>query len=436
MREYGGLVNQAIGEEIVSLFGVPVAHEDDDLRAVRAALELHARVRRAGSRPIAVRTSNCAIQSGLHVGAVVARRLHEGPRRYDIVGAPAAVASRLAVLADPDEVWVSPETQRLVGPYVHTSACSPVVLDSHAGPVTPFRVLGETGIATRLEASSRTGLTPYVGRQSELSTLQAHVRSLPTIGADRWSPSSAKPGAGRAGCCTSCSRVWSRRRRRARAAGAMPCLRRRRSVRRLRADPVRGSRSPAAAARARTQSPRGFVRSTRHSSRSCRSSCTCCRSRAMSTCFRDTFVANTCRRRCSTRWRRLVDVLARRGPLLVLIEDWHWADTGSRAAFMRVAELVASTPVRADCDQPRGAQRRGDGPPHDGRLGLGRLDFAASVAIVESCCGFDMFPIALARWLYDRAGGNPFFLEQMCAALLEQQAVTVRDGEAPGAKAR
>ena len=36
----------------------------------------------------------------------------------------------------------------------------------------------------------------------------------------------------------------------------------------------------------------------------------------------------------------------------------------------------------------------------------------------------------LARRLYDRAGGNPFFLEQMCTALLEQQAVTVREGEA------
>ena len=44
-REYGGLVNQAIGDEIVSLFGVPSAHEDDELRAVRAALDLHARVR-------------------------------------------------------------------------------------------------------------------------------------------------------------------------------------------------------------------------------------------------------------------------------------------------------------------------------------------------------------------------------------------------------
>ena len=49
VRGYGGLVNQAIGDEIVSLFGVPVAHDDDDLRARFArALELHARVARVG----------------------------------------------------------------------------------------------------------------------------------------------------------------------------------------------------------------------------------------------------------------------------------------------------------------------------------------------------------------------------------------------------
>ena len=69
---------------------------------VRAALELHARVRAldGADGPSGVRLS---VQSGLHVGPVVARRLHEGPRRYDIVGAPATLAARLAALADPDE---------------------------------------------------------------------------------------------------------------------------------------------------------------------------------------------------------------------------------------------------------------------------------------------------------------------------------------------
>ena len=49
VQRHGGIVNQAIGDEIVSLFGVPIAHEDDDLRAVRAAIELCQRTREVGA---------------------------------------------------------------------------------------------------------------------------------------------------------------------------------------------------------------------------------------------------------------------------------------------------------------------------------------------------------------------------------------------------
>ena len=134
---YGGLVNQAIGEEIVSLFGVPIAHDDDDLRAVRAALELHARVRaleaerrarasvarpvgsarRAGRRTTSARRARAATTSS-------ARRGRRG-------------ASRLAALADADELLISPETQRLVGPYMHTAAV----------PAGRARVAGRAGDA-------------------------------------------------------------------------------------------------------------------------------------------------------------------------------------------------------------------------------------------------------------------------------------------------
>src|SRR5437870_5392834 len=74
MRRHGGVVNQSIGEEIVSLFGIPIAHEDGDLRAVRAAAELHARtieISRTIAEPHGVRLH---LQSGLHAGSVVARR--------------------------------------------------------------------------------------------------------------------------------------------------------------------------------------------------------------------------------------------------------------------------------------------------------------------------------------------------------------------------
>ena len=173
VRRHGGHVNQAIGEEIVSVFGVVAAHDDDELRAVRAALELHARVRALAAE--AGWIAKLRIQSGLHVGSVVAQRLPEGPRRYAVVGAPSHLASRLAALAAPDEVVLSPECQRLLSPFVDSSPCAAVVLEPGAPAVTPFRVTGQTGLETRLEASEQLGLTPYVGRANDLALLERCV---------------------------------------------------------------------------------------------------------------------------------------------------------------------------------------------------------------------------------------------------------------------
>ena len=174
MRRHGGLVNQSIGEEIVSLFGIPAAYEDADLRAVRAALELHARAREiaqtCGTGDVSLR-----LQSGLHAGSVVAQRLREGPRRYAITGPSMQMAARFAAAAEPDAVLVSPDCQRQVGPFMRTEPRAAVVVHASDPPVTPYCVLGASGLESRLDAPDRGGLTPYTGRDAELSALHAAV---------------------------------------------------------------------------------------------------------------------------------------------------------------------------------------------------------------------------------------------------------------------
>src|SRR5439155_1558700 len=61
---------------------------------------------------------------------------------------------------------------------------------------------------------------------------------------------------------------------------------------------------------------------------------------------------------------------------------------------------------------------------------LDPLDFAASAAIIEAGLGAGHVSVRLAQRLFERTGGNPFFLEQVCRALVEQGAVSVREGEA------
>ncbi len=175
VQRHGGIVNQAIGDEIVSLFGVPIAHEDDDLRAVRAAIELCRRTREVGASAGTAPGTAVRLQCGVHVGLLVARQLTDGARRYALSGAPAQVAARLASLAGADQVLVSPECHRLIAPFVDSQPCAPLSIQANGGTVSPFRVLGESGQQTRLEAAERADLTPYTGRDAELATLQGQV---------------------------------------------------------------------------------------------------------------------------------------------------------------------------------------------------------------------------------------------------------------------
>ena len=425
-REYGGLVNQAIGDEIVSLFGVPSAHEDDELRAVRAALDLHARVQAIdpGEFPAGLRLR---VQSGLHVGPVVARRLPEGPRRYDIVGAPLTQASRLAVLAAAGDLWVSPETHRLIGPYMQTAACAAIVLDSQAAAVTPFRVLGETGIATRLEASSRTGLTPYVGRQCELLTLQARVtRSAAAHGSVV--AVVGEPGAGKSRLlyelqerlCTEPGLRLVQARCRAYGDGVPYGVFVQILCAALDLHSPLTSSEVVARVRGLDRSLERFLPLYLH----------------LLSLESDVYALPKHLRGAHLQAALLdalaaaVGALTRLGPLVVVIEDWHWSDTGSRAAFVRVADLAAALPLTLIVTSRAENAAVDRWPSSTTFVRLERLDFAASTSIVEAGLGVREVSRSFARRLYERAGGNPFFLEQMCAALLEQGVVTVRDGGA------
>ena len=367
-----------------------------------------------------------SVQSGLHVGPVVARRLHEGPRRYDIVGAPAtrggAIWRRLPIRqtcwsARRRSVWSGHTcTRRLLAGGARLAGRPGDAVPrawgdgdcDAAGSVEPNRTDAlrrpsaravDARIAGRRRAASGRGSVDRGGRRGGRRKEPAAVRAA---GASR----------GATGV-----RVLQAR---CRAYGDgvpygvfVQILCAALDLRPPLAD------ADAVAARIRAVDavaravPAALPASAVGEQRRVRASPTSRR-------------VNISRRRCSTRWRRSSASLTRRAPLVMLIEDWQWADTGSRAAFVRVAELVGSSAARADRHQPPGAGgRRGRWPAHATRVHLERLDFDGLVPpSCRPCSAFARVSDALARRLYDRAGGNPFFLEQMCAALLEQQAVT------------
>ena len=110
IERHGGTVEKFIGDAVVGVFGAPVAHEDDPVRAVEAALAMHARLPALNEQIAARAGGDLAMRIGVNTGDVLAahRAEHEG---Y-VVGEPVNVASRLQSLAAPGSIVVGERTWR------------------------------------------------------------------------------------------------------------------------------------------------------------------------------------------------------------------------------------------------------------------------------------------------------------------------------------
>src|SRR5262249_36222469 len=101
----------------------------------------------------------------------------------------------------------------------------------------------------------------------------------------------------------------------------------------------------------------------------------------------------------------LFTVLSRRTPVVVLLEDWHWADSASRTVLARMREVVAAERlVFIVTTRPEPAVL-GEWPASGTRVSLEPLDFAASAAIIEAGLGAGRVSERLAQRVFERTGG-------------------------------
>jgi len=170
VERHGGLVNQFVGDEVVALFGIASAHEDDPVRAVRAALELHEMVREIAPEIEQRLGQPVRLHTGINTGLIVT---HSRDDRYGITGDAVNIGARLRALAKPDEILLSPDTERLTSAFFTTVPQTPVTLKGKRELVVPYCVVGKTQVSSRFEAAERRGLTPFTGRSHEIDTLNS-----------------------------------------------------------------------------------------------------------------------------------------------------------------------------------------------------------------------------------------------------------------------
>ena len=163
----GGTVLKYMNEGVMAVFGVPVTHEDDAARAVRAAIAMCGRVRELARQ----RSYDVALRVGINSGLVMVGSV--GSRgQADIIGATVNVASRIENAADPGAILVAASTERLVHDRFELVSLPPVQVKGIADPVPVFRVErerdDEPASSVRLRSASG---TPFFARQKELELL-------------------------------------------------------------------------------------------------------------------------------------------------------------------------------------------------------------------------------------------------------------------------
>ncbi len=167
LESHGGTVEKFIGDAVMAVFGVPTLHEDDALRAVRAAADMKAALAELNTELRRRWDTELRTRTGVNTGEVVAGDPSQG--ESFVIGDAVNVAARLEQSAAAGEVLLGETTYSLVRDAVRAEAVGPLEVKGKSAPLRAYRLLEVAaqapGVARRLDA-------PIVGREQELATLE------------------------------------------------------------------------------------------------------------------------------------------------------------------------------------------------------------------------------------------------------------------------
>jgi class 3 adenylate cyclase/tetratricopeptide (TPR) repeat protein len=169
VTRYGGTVDKYIGDNVMAVFGAPVAHEDDEERAVRAALGMQGAMDQINADFTARHGANLQLRVGINTGEVLAGAVGDG---YTVIGDTVNVAARLQAASRPGTVTVGERTYRATSGEVEYRGLDPLSLKGKAEPVPAWEAVGLVAAQPTRRIRARAA-TPLVGRDDELSLLES-----------------------------------------------------------------------------------------------------------------------------------------------------------------------------------------------------------------------------------------------------------------------
>ncbi|WP_155319866.1 adenylate/guanylate cyclase domain-containing protein [Desulfosarcina alkanivorans] len=168
---YEGYIDRIIGDEVLAVFGIPRIHEDDPIRAIRAALDIHSTVSGMSERFERQLEGPLAMHSGIATGLVVTGEIDLATGRHGITGETVNRASVLTTLAASDEILVGPGTMALTSGFFLFEKRSPGADDGNADIIDAYRVRSAEKKPDKIRRLR--GLrSRLIGREAEMTALR------------------------------------------------------------------------------------------------------------------------------------------------------------------------------------------------------------------------------------------------------------------------
>jgi class 3 adenylate cyclase/tetratricopeptide (TPR) repeat protein len=406
LERHGGTVEKYIGDAVMAVFGIPAVHEDDALRAVRAASEMRDALATLNKELERDRGVTIRSRIGVNTGDVLAGDV--SARQSLVTGDAVNVAARLEQSAKPGEILIGGPTMNLVRDAVVAGPVEPLSLKGKTGTVAAFRLVEVApdglGVAHPLD-------TPMVGRERELDVLRdafahsarerscvlATVLGAPGVGKSRLTreflagvPDASVIVRGRCLSYGNGITYW----------------------------PVVEMLTGVAEVSA-TDSP-AEIRSKIETLLRGREEATIASERLAE--FLGLAGATVLPEETHWAIRKLFEALAADRPLVAVFEDIHWAEPGLLDLIEHVIEWTRDAPILLVCPSRPELQ---DARPGWGRqagattLHLEPLSQEDSDRLIAGLLGRSDTPEAVTGRVMEAAEGNPLFLEQMVSMLMD-----------------
>ena len=167
VERHEGLVTKFIGDAVMAVFGIPVTHEDDALRAVRAAADMRVRLAELNDEFASSWGVTVAVRTGVNTGEVLTAE--PSAAQSLVVGDAVNIAARLEQVAQPGEILIGEDTYRLVHEAVRAEQVGPLELRGKAAAVAAWRLLE---VVPKAPGWGRRLDSPLIGRTRELTVLE------------------------------------------------------------------------------------------------------------------------------------------------------------------------------------------------------------------------------------------------------------------------